>query len=287
MNRVQTPRSRLVITIFFSLFCWLLVGLSSPDPGPSVFAAYLVANLPFIALAIALLLCTKYLIARPLLTLVTDRPTFQYGRFASAFILYSICALLFLIIGALRHPGTVRYNPAPTLHRLLFIALALVITPIQTSGEELLFRILPVRLFFPAKLRPNILVSLASALLFTLPHLSNQEVALSANKASVLAYYALFGFGVTAICLATGGFEVALAVHAANNLHVALICNYHNSSLPSIPLFYTDRSPGGWLELAQLFISLGIVGLSLYWQNKNDPSQSPRPTQQSNQRIDQ
>ena len=272
MNRVQTPRSRLVITIFFSLFCWLLVGLSSPDPGPSVFAAYLVANLPFIALAIALLLCTKYLIARPLLTLITDRPTFQYRHFFQAFFLYSICALLFLFIGALRHPGTIRYNPAPTPHRLLFIALALIVTPIQTSGEELLFRILPMRLFFPTKLRSSILVSLTSALLFTLPHLSNQEVALSANKISVLAYYALFGFGVTAICLANGGFEVALAVHAANNLHVALICNYHTSSLPSIPLFFTDRSPGGWLELLQLFISLGIVGLSLYWQNQRNPS---------------
>jgi hypothetical protein len=76
-----------------------------------------------------------------------------------------------------------------------------------------------------------------------------------------LVFYALFGGLVTALSIATGGFEPALAIHAANNLFVALICNYQGSSLPSLPLLTTTKAIGTPMDLLQLIIGLLMVFL--------------------------
>ncbi len=91
----------------------------------------------------------------------------------------------------------------------------------------------------------NTIACVLSAILFTAPpHLSNRELGSAENPALVLVFYALFGGLVTALSIATGGFEPALAIHAANNLFVALICNYQGSSLPSLPIFTTTKPIG-------------------------------------------
>ncbi|MDY0289634.1 MAG: hypothetical protein RBR15_12485 [Sphaerochaeta sp.] len=64
-----------------------------------------------------------------------------------------------------------------------------------------LMRAIQSRLFRKGKLvttnKSIFWVSLFTALLFTLPHLSNQEMLHFSNKGAVIFYYALFGFGGT------------------------------------------------------------------------------------------
>lgn len=103
---------------------------------------------------------------------------------------------------------------------------------------------------------------LISSVLFAAPHLGNREVAIASSRTVVILYYALFGFVVTSLCMKHQGFEIALAVHAANNLFVALICNYQGSSLPSLPLFESTRALGTWTDLAQLVAGLFFVWLA-------------------------
>jgi hypothetical protein len=50
-------------------------------------------------------------------------------------------------------------------------------------------------------------------------------------------------------------------VHAANNLFVALICNYQGSSLPSLPLLTTTKPVGTYMDLLQLLMCLFVVFL--------------------------
>lgn len=107
----------------------------------------------------------------------------------------------------------------------------------------------------------NTIACVLSAILFTAPHLSNRELGSAENPALVLVFYALFGGLVTALSIATGGFEPALAIHAANNLFVALICNYQGSSLPSLPIFTTTKPIGTPMDLLQLLLGLSLVFL--------------------------
>jgi membrane protease YdiL (CAAX protease family) len=138
---------------------------------------------------------------------------------------------------------------------------ALVITPIQTSSEEVLLRILPVRILQPDTLRSSWPVSIISALLFVLPHLSNRELSAGNSALVVVLYYALFALVITMCSLRLGGFELALGVHAANNLFVAIFVNYSGSSLPSTPLWTSLRPVGTIRDLLQLGITLLAIAL--------------------------
>ena len=79
------------------------------------------------------------------------------------------------------------------------------------------------------------------------------------QKSAVILYYALFGFGGTFISLKTKGFEPSIGIHAANNLYIALICNYTNSSLPSRPLILSTGAVGTYWDVLQLALGLGAV----------------------------
>ena len=103
---------------------------------------------------------------------------------------------------------------------------------------------------------------------FCLPHLSNQELTFGSNAVAVLSYYLLFGFAGTYLSMRTGGFEVSIGIHAANNLFIALVCNYEHSSLPSLPLVRFSGPIGTWGEVLQLATALLVIYLILSKRGK-------------------
>lgn len=121
-----------------------------------------------------------------------------------------------------------------------FLAVALVLTPIQTSAEELLFRVLPAR-WFGTMTSNRLLLSLVSGLLFLLVHLRNPEVRANQDAWSIYLYYALFGALAMYLSLRDGGFEIAFGVHAGNNLFAALFINYAGSAMPTPSLLVVNR----------------------------------------------
>ncbi len=253
--------SMVLISAFWLLLGPIAIQLFAPSGLP-----YLQANAPFFALGLGIVVSLRLLLKSSFRQLITDHSRFRFPLFVRAFVAYFLTATLFLLFCFLSDPASIELYPAPFHQKLLMLVLVLVITPIQTSSEEVLFRILPVRIVTGKNLAVgklhSLLASLFSALLFALPHLSNRELAQAQSPAIVLGYYALFGFVVTYLSLQSGGFEIALAVHAANNLFVALICNYQGSSLPSLPLFESTRALGTWTDLAQLVAGLFFVWLA-------------------------
>lgn len=252
------------LSMVLSVLAWLLLGpllarMIEPLGNP-----YLTANAPFLAMAGGFLAARKLLLKQPLRSLITDHPAFQTSLFIKSFLIYFASATLFLIIDVWRNPHF--YQPMDNSSisaYLLLLPLVLLFTPLQTSIEELVFRMLPVRTINGNRLDTTaimqIVTSLISALLFALPHLGNREVAIASNRLVVVLYYALFGFVVTYMCMKYKGFETALSIHAANNLFIALVCNSPSSSLPSLPLLETSRPIGTVYDLGQLCISLALV----------------------------
>ncbi len=226
---------------------------------------YLKANAPFLAMALGIVVSWKLLLTTSPQTLITDHNTFRLTLFLKSMGAYLLVAILFLLLGLMIEPEAYTTSDASFLEHLMLIPLVLVLTPIQTSSEEVVFRVLPIRVVQGEKLRRgamrNGLACVLSAILFTAPHLSNRELGSAENPTLVLMFYALFGGLVTALSIATGGFEPALAIHATNNLFVALICNYQGSSLPSLPLLTTTKAIGTSVDLLQLIIGLLMVFL--------------------------
>jgi uncharacterized protein len=81
---------------------------------------------------------------------------------------------------------------------------------------------------------------LVSAVLFMLVHLGNPEV--GAGFVVAVLFYLTWGVFLALVSLKDGTTELAIGIHAANNLFLALVVNFSGSVLEGTPsLFYTDR----------------------------------------------
>jgi len=119
-----------------------------------------------------------------------------------------------------------------------FALLAILITPIQTTSEELFFRGYLVQ--GGSLISRNwIFLSIWSGVLFALPHFSNPEVA--ENIIVVMLTFFVLGAFLAYISLKDGTIELAIGVHAANNLMAGLLVTFPESVLPTPAILTTTH----------------------------------------------
>ncbi|NLL25604.1 MAG: CPBP family intramembrane metalloprotease, partial [Spirochaetales bacterium] len=215
---MEQKNRHLLFTLITGLLFFLGVGVYATSLVHPYVSAYLAANIPFLALALGLILSHSAVLKEPLIGLVTETNAWSWRLALLAAGSYLAVTALFTVISALRYPQDYHALRIPLLKRLGFIATALIITPIQTTGEEILFRIIPLKLM--KKIQSKTIKALVPTLIFTLLHLANREIAQSQNRLAVLLYYALFGFIPSYIAVRSDRYEFPLAIHAANNLFV-------------------------------------------------------------------
>ncbi len=113
---------------------------------------------------------------------------------------------------------------------LPYAVIAVLLLPIQTTAEEVFFRGWLIQGL--SQRFSNIwLLSLASGLLFALPHLANPEAAGALLPAMV--GYGMVGFALAWVTVRDRSLEIAIGAHAANNLFAALVVGYEGGALPA------------------------------------------------------
>jgi hypothetical protein len=195
------------------------------------------AMLSFSFLAVALFIAVRFIHGRPFKSLITANPAINLKRVLQGFALWFALASLVATIEALLHPGRYTF----TLDLKLFIPTAIaavILTPIQTSAEELLIRGYLVQAT-GLKIRNTIILSVISASVFMVLHFGNPEM--GADALLMAVFYFSFGFFAAIITLRDNGLELALGVHAANNLFASLVANYVMSALPTSSIFMVNE----------------------------------------------
>lgn len=254
--------SRAFLSLCLSLLCWLILGpvlafgFLRLVPRNSI-TGYLALHIPYLALFSALAVTSRVLLRMPLSKMLSPG-RFRWDLLVSCGAIY----LALLLAGSLISHGTLRWSGVTAGFYLARLPLVLVCTPVQTISEEMVFRVYPCRIAYGGRLpsKPLLMLplSLLSGLLFLLPHLWNIEVASSPKAFLAIAYYFLWGTLAMFLALSTGGFEAPVAMHTVNNLYVALIANYVQSSMPYGALFVDSKpaSTGSSLLFALLIFSL-------------------------------
>ncbi len=258
LNLAKTGKNewwRYVLAILTMLFAWQLIGavptvllilwvMLDGDPTTSVTATGsfpgVDTNLSFTVMMLAswafmggIVLAMRVIHQRKTLTLVTSENAVNWRRLFQGFAAWFFLAAAVGILEALLYPG--RYVFTPDLIRLIpFIFLAFIFIPIQTSTEELFFRGYILQ-SFGLRLRSHILLSLISGFIFMLPHLLNPEARL--NYLLMSLYYFSLGAAMAYITLKDGRLELALGMHAANNLFTGLFANATVTVMPTPALF--------------------------------------------------
>lgn len=253
---------RYIVGILVVLFFWFILG-SIPlivayawvalDPNPAttvdletgiirgvdpIIGAYLVPNLTFPLFLLGTILAVWLLNRRSPRTLVTPAPRIDWGRIALGFGLWLLLAGLSTGLEILLYPEAFAWNPVGVGRYLIFLILALIFTPIQTTAEELFYRgylLQATGLLLPTWILPAIV----NGFLFALPHIFNPEV--SQGPLLLMSYYFLMGVFFSWVTLKDGTAELALGAHAANNLFVALLINFEGSTLQTPALVMSTR----------------------------------------------
>lgn len=205
----------------------LVAGLSGP---PFDFIA---VNLAIFAMLAGLAVTVRLLHRRPLASLIApDRVDFR--RIARGAAVWAALAAAIAVLENALYPG--RYYLSFDVARFpLYLALVLVLTPVQCAVEELVFRGYLMQGLGLVTRRP-LLIATLSSLVFTAPHLLNPEV-YEHGAAIMAANYFAIGMLLATVTLRDGRLEIAIGLHAANNMFLALVANYEGSALTTQSIF--------------------------------------------------
>jgi len=230
---------RYVLGVITIAFFWLalghvpyllLVGAGLSDQ----LLEYLAVNFSIVMMLAGLALTMKVIHHRPLLSLVTPEARIDWRRVARGALVWAVIAAAIVVIEDALYPG--RYYLSFDAGRFFaFLALVLILTPIQAGAEELVFRAYAMQGLAVIMRRPA-LVAVASSVIFTVPHLLNPEVRQYGVLVMAANYFAI-GMLLATVTLRDGRLELAIGLHAVNNVFLALVANYEGSALTTESVF--------------------------------------------------
>jgi membrane protease YdiL (CAAX protease family) len=193
----------------------------------------------------------KYIHKRTVTSLVTSRKNIDWKRFWFSFLIWGTVVVLLSLIGILLAPEnyTFNFNPKPFF---ILVAISIVFIPLQTSLEELLFRgyfmqgigVLAKNRWLPL---------LITSVVFGLLHGANPEVQKLGNITMVFYIGTGFFFGITT--LMDEGTELALGLHAANNMIAAFLITTDWMVFQTDALFIDTSEPSvTWEMFVPVFV---------------------------------
>jgi hypothetical protein len=190
---------------------------------------------------------------RPWRSFVTARPRFSLRAMFSSFAVLFALLLAALALQLTLAPDTLTLSFDPAAFAAFF-ALALLLVPLQALAEEVVFRGFILQAV--GRVTGSFLLRAAvPALVFTLAHLANPELAYGALWAA--ASYALAGLYLSILALRGGGLELPLGAHIATNLFVSLIARPEVSALNTAALFI-EPAPNLPLSLAATAVVFAV-----------------------------
>lgn len=218
---------------------------------------YVAVNFSILTMLAGLAVTVKWIHGRPLRSLVTPESHIDWWRIWRGAAVWVVLAAVIAAIEHVLFPGRYYLSFHP-LHFFQFAALVLVLTPIQSAAEELVFRGYLMQGLGLLTRRPA-LIAVVSSILFAVPHLLNPEVEKYGTFIMAANYFAI-GMVLATITLRDGRLELAIGLHAVNNVFLALVANYEGSPFMTESIF-TAREVDPWYSL----VTLVIGGAALHW----------------------
>jgi uncharacterized protein len=175
--------------------------------------------LSFAIAMVALVIVVRQMHRQKFKEVITSRPKVDWKRILFAFGIWGVFSAAMILLAYYTEPEKYILQFDPVKFAILAV-IALIMIPIQTSLEELLFRGYLMQGFgLLAKNRWFPLVM--TSVIFGGMHIFNPEVEKMGYIVSV--YYIGTGFALGIMTLMDEGTELALGFHAANNLTAAML----------------------------------------------------------------
>jgi hypothetical protein len=205
--------------------------------------------LPFVLVFGAFLFAIKYIHKRTIKSIFTARDSFDWKRVLISFTLIVLVLSVTTFLEVFYSEAYVwNFNPSKFF---VLVVIALLMIPIQTTIEELVFRGYLMQ-GLKMKMGSSKHAVILSGIMFGVMHLGNPEI--EAIGSHVLIYYVVSGIFLSALALFDNGLELSIGYHAANNIFAALLVS-NDWQVFQTNALYVDTSPPN-LTWFDLFISL-------------------------------
>lgn len=199
----------------------------------------------FISGLLTLIFGVKYIHRRTFKSLVTSRNLIDWKRFWFAFFTWGIIAIILTIVGIFMSPENYIWNFKP-IPFFTLLAVSFLFLPFQTTFEELLFRgylMQGIGTVVKNRWFPLIFTSVCFGLL----HGANPEV--EKLGAISMVFYIGTGFFYGIITLMDEGTELALGLHAINNIIAAFFVTTNWTVFQTDALYVDISEPSVGFEM--------------------------------------
>jgi membrane protease YdiL (CAAX protease family) len=226
----------------------------------------LVSPLAFMLLIV--LFYNKFIQNNTLRVLTTSRTKIDWKRVFFSFGLWSLITIITTVVSYYNAPEDFVVNFKPEKFAV-FLVLAILLVPLQTSFEEYLFRGHMLQgLGLATKTRWIPLV--VTSFLFGIMHIANPEV--EKLGMIIMFYYIGTGLFLGILTLMDEGLELALGFHAANNLVGALLVTSDWSAFQTHSILKDVSEPSAniqiFIPILVIFpILLYIFAIKYKWSN--------------------
>jgi uncharacterized protein len=215
---------------------------------------YIITNIPFIFWFLGTVIVVRGIHGRSAWGLVSGTGRLDWQRMGYGFIVWFALMIIPSVLSLWLRPGEYKFHFDLWEWPFLFIA-TLVLTPIQTSCEEIFFRGYLMQGMGLITRQPLILI-VSNGLLFFLPHLGNPEIAHGIVWVS-LQYFSI-GVFLALITLRDNRLELALGVHAANNI-TNIFFTTTDSVMGAPALWMIQPNPTTFVDVLALFLYMAIA----------------------------
>lgn len=227
---------------------------------------------PFVISLLLLWLGVQALHKRSFLSLFSPVDRLDWGKFLLTTAIWFGLMAVFEAVGYWISPDNYQwvFEPEKFFPTLLVV---LLLIPFQTTFEEVLFRGYLLQGFGLWFKRPWVAVLIPS-LFFGLLHIANPEIEIFGM--GILFYYVSFGVLMGILTVMDERIEIALGVHAGNNIFGATVVTFSGSALETPTLFLVDEYHLGlmtafWLAGSVIFVFIinrmyGWSGWNKLWE---------------------
>jgi membrane protease YdiL (CAAX protease family) len=221
----------------------------------------------FVFAFLAMFLIVKKFHNQDFKDIITSRKKIDWKRFFIAFSIWAIISTSLILVSYFSGDSEIelQFNLIPFV---ILCVIAVLLIPIQTSTEELVFRGYLMQGFYNLS-RNKWFPLIMTSVIFGTMHILNPEV--SEMGYIVLVYYIGTGFFLGIITLMDEGTELALGFHAANNLISALLITSDYSVLRTNAIFKDLSKPEVGYEIFMpilFYVILLIFFSKIYkWTN--------------------
>lgn len=239
----------------------MLQGMDFTAIGISQNLAIVLMLIPFAVGLLALWLCVRFIHRRNPKTLINPRGTIRWDKVFFAFLVWLVLTAMVELVFYFLEPGnySLRFQPVSFFVLLL---ISLLLFPLQTSFEEILFRGYIMQGIGILTKRPWVPLVLTSVG-FGLMHYMNPEVQ-AFGAAWAMSYYIGVGLLLGFVTLMDDGLELALGIHAATNIYSALFVSFDSSAVQTPALFHVAEVHIEW-TLAGFVLAAAVF---VFWASK-------------------